>query len=114
MNGKYIKKLIEGKGSFFRIASKREEIFSIKILESFAAITVYERGSRLRTLVSQLPEITHQHQEDLNSGLSDVTAPVLGSNAVWPTLVVMEKSGPWPGVENGNMSHRPSPGTARE
>lgn len=61
-------------------------------------------------MVNQLAEITHQHQkEDLNSGLYDVTAPVLDSNAVWPALVVMERSGPWPCVENGNMSHRPSP-----
>lgn len=116
MNGKYIKKKTDRmEGLFFRTASKREEIFSIKILESFAVITTYEQRSRLRRLVSQLPEITYQHQkEDLNSRLSDVTAPVLGSNAICPALVVMERSGPWPGVENGNMSHWPSPGTAGE
>lgn len=55
-----------------------------------------------------------QQMEDLNSALSEVTAPVPNPDTIWLTLVVMERSGAWPCTENGNMSHQPSPGMTGE
>lgn len=62
-------------------------------------------GLREGKRLARNPTANKQQKEDLNSELSDVTAHVPDLNAMWPVLVVMERSGAWPCLESGDMSH---------
>lgn len=53
-------------------------------------------------------------EEDLNSTYLMSYLMSLIPKPIWPVLVVMERSGAWPCIENGNMSHWWPPGMAGE